>query len=152
MKLLPLQLLLNGDADLDQEQVDLLIVVVSVLGLLLEALLQGSTVLVVLRILRAIKALRLITHSASVLEAFQCLVLSLAAMLPVCVYCSGITLAFAILGTQLFMGMLWRCVVAGCGLVCHALGQVCHTGGCGLAPRWAQNLAIYPRTGATMIR
>jgi SNF family Na+-dependent transporter len=90
--------------------VDLLIVTVSVLVLALEAVVKDASILMGLRVLRALKALRMLTRSAGMRIVFKSLMLSLAAMANVSLFCLMFFLIFAILGTQLFMGLFWRCV------------------------------------------
>lgn len=62
-----------------------------------------------LRVLRALKPLRLLTRSAGMRLVFKSVVLSLGAMAHVSVLCIMFLLIFAILGVQLFSGRLYRC-------------------------------------------
>ena len=62
-----------------------------------------------LRALRAIKPLRMLTRSAGMRMVFKSIVLSLAAMANVSIVLIIFFFIFAILGTQLFMGLLARC-------------------------------------------
>ena len=72
-----------------------------------------------LRALRAIKPLRMLTRSAGMRMVFKSIVLSLAAMANVSIVLIIFFFIFAILGTQLFMGLLARCgaVWGMCGCV-----------------------------------
>ena len=89
-------------------QVDFAIVVVSVLVIALEALLSSAAAIQGLRALRAIKPLRMLTRSAGMRMVFKSIAMSLAAMGNVSIVLLMFFLIFAILGTQLFMGLLYR--------------------------------------------
>jgi len=90
-------------------QLDFVIVVVSVLVLSLEKVLTNAAAIQALHALRAIKPLRMLSRSKGMRMVFRSLVLSLAAMGNVSVVLVMFFLLFAILGTQLFMGLLYSC-------------------------------------------
>jgi hypothetical protein len=87
-----------------------MIVVVSILVLALESLTSNAAILTALRVLRALKPLRMLTRSVEMRAVFKSLMLSLVAMANVSLFCLLFFLIFAILGTQLFMGLFGRCV------------------------------------------
>ncbi len=86
-----------------------MIVVVSILIMAVEPLTSNAGVLMALRVLRALKPLRMLTRSPGMRMVFKSLVQSLAAMANVALFCLMFFLIFAILGTQLFMGLFGRC-------------------------------------------
>lgn len=87
---------------------DFLIVCTSVLVMSLQAMSTDVSIASALRVLRAIKPLRLLTRSEGMRIVFKSLMLSLAAMGNVSLVCVMFFLIFAILGTQLFMGGFYR--------------------------------------------
>ncbi|GIL55074.1 hypothetical protein Vafri_10591, partial [Volvox africanus] len=88
-------------------QVDFVVVITGLLDL---ALTHASTqAMSALRVLRALKPLRLLTRSAGMRLVFKSVVLSLGAMAHVSVLCVMFLVIFAILGVQLFSGKLHRC-------------------------------------------
>jgi hypothetical protein len=89
--------------------VDLMIVVVSVLIMVVEPLTSNAEVLMALRVLRALKPLRMLTRSEEMRIVVKSLMLSVAAMANVSLFCLLFFVIFAILGTQLFMGLFSRC-------------------------------------------
>jgi hypothetical protein len=101
--------------------VDLMIVVVSVLIMAVEPLTSNAEVLMALRVLRALKPLRMLTRSPGMRMVFKSLVQSVAAMANVALFCLMFFLIFAILGTQLFMGLFGRCGM----YMCMAGAQMC---------------------------
>ncbi len=89
-------------------QVDFAIVCISVLVLALQAITTNAQIATALRVLRAVKPLRLLTRSEGMRIVFKSVMLSMAAMANVSLVCIMFFLIFAILGTQLFMGLFWR--------------------------------------------
>lgn len=90
-------------------KLDLGVLVVSSVVLVVQAAVPQAQVLRVLRVLRAVRPLRMLTRSQSMLMVFHTLVRSLAAMGNVTVLAGMVFLIFAILGVQLFAGLLWSC-------------------------------------------
>ncbi|PSC71712.1 voltage-gated ion channel superfamily isoform A [Micractinium conductrix] len=88
-------------------KLDLGVVSISVVLLIVES--TGFRFLKALRVLRAVRPLRMLTRSRSMLMVFHTLVRSLAAMGNVTVLAGLVFLIFAILGVQLFAGLLWSC-------------------------------------------
>ncbi|GAB4819675.1 hypothetical protein N2152v2_006721 [Parachlorella kessleri] len=88
-------------------KVDFGVVVISTIVLIAESL--NARFLKAFRALRAIKPLRVLTRSVSMLLVFHTLTRSLMAMGNVTVLCALCFLIFAILGVQLFAGLLWSC-------------------------------------------
>ncbi|KAL6748527.1 Ion transport protein-domain-containing protein [Haematococcus lacustris] len=89
--------------------VDFIIVVVSVLVLALESTVNNAEAATALRVLRAIKPLRMLTRSPGMRIVFKSVLLSISAMGNVSLVCFMFFIIFAILGTQLFMGLMWSC-------------------------------------------
>lgn len=73
-----------------------------------QAVLSNAAAAQGLKALRAIKPLRMLTRSAGMRMVFKSIVLSLAAMANVSIVLIIFFFIFAILGTQLFMGLLSR--------------------------------------------
>ncbi len=103
-------------------QVDFLIVLVSVLVLVMQPFVASIQALMGLRALRALKPLRMLTRSAGMRLVFKSLMLSMAAMANVSFVCLLFFLIFALLGTQLFMGLFWRCVGPSMGAAATRFG------------------------------
>lgn len=83
-----------------------MIVLSSVSVLVLESL--DVNFVKTLRVLRAIKPLRVLTRSAGMLLVFRSVTLSLAAMANVSLVCLLFCIIFAILGVQLFSGRFYK--------------------------------------------
>ncbi|KAL4420689.1 hypothetical protein ABPG75_010345 [Micractinium tetrahymenae] len=90
-------------------KLDLGVLVVSAVVLGLQSAVPMAHFLQVLRVLRAVRPLRMLSRSQSMLMVFHTLVRSLAAMGNVTVLAGMVFLIFAILGVQLFAGLLWTC-------------------------------------------
>ncbi|KXZ47565.1 hypothetical protein GPECTOR_34g724 [Gonium pectorale] len=90
-------------------QVDFLIVVTSLLEIILMTVSSSVGVVSALRVLRAIKPLRLLTRSAGMRLVFKSVTMSLMSMANVSIVCILFFLIFAILGVQLFAGRFYRC-------------------------------------------
>ncbi len=97
-----------------------MIVVVSVLIMAVEPLTSNVGVLMALRVLRALKPLRMLTRSEEMRIVVKSLMLSVVAMANVSLFCLLFFVIFAILGTQLFMGLFSRC-----GNLCTWKSDVC---------------------------
>jgi hypothetical protein len=103
-------MLCNGAAfDAHELQVDFGIALVSLLALVLQMLTKNAQALMVLRALRAIKPIRMLTRSSGMRIVFRSLVLSLASMGSVTAACVLFMAIFAITGCQLFKGLFARC-------------------------------------------
>ncbi|MEW5300382.1 MAG: hypothetical protein WDW36_003317 [Sanguina aurantia] len=85
--------------------IDLLIVVTS----LLELALRDLPWFHALRVLRALKPLRMLTHSAGMQQVFRSVLIALSSMGAVTAICLLSLLIFGVLGVQLFNGRFWSC-------------------------------------------
>eukprot|EP00798_Chlamydomonas_sp_ICE-L_P015920 gene15920-22054_t len=90
-------------------KVDFAIVVISVMVLTLEAIASDASAVQALRVLRAVKPLRMLTRSPGMRMVFKSLIMSLVAMGNVSIVLVMFFLIFAMLGTHLFMGLFYTC-------------------------------------------
>ncbi len=88
-----------------------MIVVTSLLEIILSVVASSVEAVSALRVLRAIKPLRLLTRSAGMRLVFKSVTMSLMSMANVSIVCILFFLIFAILGVQLFSGRFYRHVL-----------------------------------------
>lgn len=87
-----------------------MIVFTSILEIILSQVTTSVGAISALRVLRALKPLRLLTRSAGMRLVFKSVTMSLMSMANVSIVCILFFLIFAILGVQLFEGRFYRCV------------------------------------------
>lgn len=90
-------------------QLDCFIVCSSLLLIAAESSADGFQAVKAFRVLRALKPLRTLTHSAGMLLVLKSVTLSVAAMANVSLLMFLFFVMFGVMGMQLFSGLLYRC-------------------------------------------
>ncbi|WIA07983.1 hypothetical protein OEZ85_007455 [Tetradesmus obliquus] len=132
-----------------QNQVDFTIVVTSLVMLALDTM--NLEIIKALRVLRAIKPLRVLTRSAGMQLIFKSLTLSLAAMGNVSIVVMLFFLIFAILGVQLFHGKFWSCNDTSVAGKDECFGTYINADGLEVARMWSNAPYTFDHLGMAMV-
>lgn len=119
-----------------RNDVDLAIVVTSLLSLTLETAVKDVRAVRSLRVLRAMKPLRAVTRSAGMQVVLRSMVLSIAAVSNVTLVLLLFLVVFAILGVQLFGGAFKTCTDEAVATEASCVGTYVGRDGVELERRW----------------